>query len=190
VPRRRTDNRRPAARAASAAGSVVFRLWAKVTDRPVDSFAIFGAGVVSLVIIVNAVFLQSGAHPAPFVVNSKPVQATGDIGPKAVILNTPTAATTPAAPVRPAVTPVAAQPVAVRRNDPIADLIGQSPRIMAVQRALSDYGYGQIKPSGILDDPTSKAIERFERERKLPVTGRITDRFISELKSLTGHGID
>jgi hypothetical protein len=187
VPRRRTDNRRPAARAASVAGSVVFRLWAKVADRPVDSFAIFGAGVVSLVIIVNAVFLQSGAHRAPFVVNSKPVQVTGDIGPKAIALNTPAAATTPAVPVRPA---VAAQPVAVRRNDPIADLIGQSPRIMAVQRVLSDYGYGQIKPSGILDDPTSKAIERFERERKLPVTGRITDRLIGELKSLTGHAID
>ncbi len=58
-----------------------------------------------------------------------------------------------------------------RRNDPIADLIGPSPRITAVQRALSDYGYGQIKPSGILDNATIAAIEKFEREHKLPVTG-------------------
>ena len=59
-----------------------------------------------------------------------------------------------------------------RRNDPIADLIGPSPRIAAVQRALSEYGYGQIKPTGMLDDATSAAIEKFEREHKLPVTGR------------------
>ena len=50
-----------------------------------------------------------------------------------------------------------------RRNDPIADLIGPSPRILAVQRVLSNYGYGQIKPTGMLDDATSQAIEKFER---------------------------
>ena len=61
----------------------------------------------------------------------------------------------------------------MRRNDPIADLIGPSPRIVAVQRALSDYGYGQLKPSGTLDGPTSAAIEKFEREHRLPVTGRV-----------------
>lgn len=76
-----------------------------------------------------------------------------------------------------------------RRNDPIADLIGPSPRIQAVQRALSDYGYGQIKPSGMLDDATSEAIEKFEREHKLPVTGRVSDRLVAELTAMVGHPI-
>jgi peptidoglycan hydrolase-like protein with peptidoglycan-binding domain len=56
-----------------------------------------------------------------------------------------------------------------------------------VQRALSDYGYGQIKPSGILDDATSAAIEKFERERRLPVTGAISDRLMRELAVMVGH---
>jgi len=78
----------------------------------------------------------------------------------------------------------------VRRNDPIADLIGPSPRIAAVQRALAEYGYGQVKPSGLLDDATSAAIEKFEREHKLPITGRITDRLVSDLTSMVGHPLD
>ena len=69
-------------------------------------------------------------------------------------------------------------------------LISQSPRIAAVQRALSEYGYAQLKPSGILDDATSKAIEKFEREHKLPVTGRVTDRLVAELAGLVGHPIE
>jgi peptidoglycan hydrolase-like protein with peptidoglycan-binding domain len=77
-----------------------------------------------------------------------------------------------------------------RRNDPIADLIGPSPRILAVQRVLSDYGYGQIKPSSVLDDATSEAIERFEREHKLPVSGRVSDRLVGALGAMTGHPIE
>ena len=59
-----------------------------------------------------------------------------------------------------------------------------------MQRALSDYGYGQIKPSGILDDATSGAIEKFEREHKLPVTGRVSDRLVSELTAMVGHPLE
>ena len=54
-------------------------------------------------------------------------------------------------------------------------LIGQSSHILAVQRALSQYGYGQIKQTGVVDAPTSAAIEEFEREHNLPVTGKISD---------------
>jgi peptidoglycan hydrolase-like protein with peptidoglycan-binding domain len=75
----------------------------------------------------------------------------------------------------------------MRRNDPIADLIRPSPRIAAVQRALSDYGYGQIDASGILDNATIAAVEKFERERKLPVTGEVSDRLVDALSALVGH---
>ena len=80
-------------------------------------------------------------------------------------------------------------PAPVRHNDPIAELIGPSPRILAVQRTLSEYGYGQIKPSGMLDDATSAAIQKFEREHKLPVSGRVSDRLVAELTAITGHPI-
>ena len=59
-----------------------------------------------------------------------------------------------------------------------------------MQRALSDYGYGQIKPSGILDEPTSAAIEKFEREHKLPVTGRVSDRLVGELAAMVGQPLE
>jgi len=55
---------------------------------------------------------------------------------------------------------------------------------------LSDYGYGQIKPSGILDDATSTAIEKFERERKLPITGQVSDRLVGALAAMVGHPLE
>ena len=61
---------------------------------------------------------------------------------------------------------------------------------MAVQKVLAEYGYGQIKPSGMLDSPTGAAIEKFEREHKLPVTGRVSDRLVGELAAMCGHPIE
>jgi Putative peptidoglycan binding domain len=65
-----------------------------------------------------------------------------------------------------------------------------SRRVLAVQRALTDFGYGQVKPTGVMSAETKSAIERFERERKLPVTGQISDRLTRELAATTGRPID
>jgi len=51
------------ARIAGAAGPIGRRIWSKAARRPVDTFAILAACAASVVIIVNAVFLQSGSHP-------------------------------------------------------------------------------------------------------------------------------
>ena len=74
--------------------------------------------------------------------------------------------------------------------DPIAKLIAPSKRVMAIQRALSDFGYGQIKPSGQFDPATKAAIEKFERDRKLPVTGQISDRLVRDLAATTGRPLE
>ena len=190
---RRTSRRRGAAAedAAGFAASIVARLWARAAERPVDSLAVAGAAVASLIIIVNAVFLQSSVHPAPFFTNParlpSPAQSAANAG---VTTLRPEDAAIPAR------LPAAAapQPVSIRRNDPIADLIGASvgsrSRVMGVQRALSEFGYGQIKPSGVLDDATGAAISQFEREHKMPVTGRLSERLLSELATLVGHPLD
>ena len=65
-----------------------------------------------------------------------------------------------------------------------------SKRVVAVQRALAEYGYGQIKPTGSVDADTKVAIERFERERRLPITGQISDRFTRELAAVTGRPLE
>jgi len=65
-----------------------------------------------------------------------------------------------------------------------------SKRVIALQRALADFGYGQIKPSGLVDTETQAAIEKFERERKLPVTGQASDRVLREMTAMTGRPLE
>ena len=77
-----------------------------------------------------------------------------------------------------------------KRNDPIAALIAPSGRILAVQAALADFGYGQIKPTGVFDAETHNAIEKFERDRRLPVTGDISDTLVRELAAMTGRPLE
>jgi len=63
-------------------------------------------------------------------------------------------------------------------------------RVAAVQRVLTEYGYGQLKPTGTIGSDTQAAIQKFERERKLPVTGQMSDRLVRDLVAMTGHSID
>jgi Putative peptidoglycan binding domain len=65
-----------------------------------------------------------------------------------------------------------------------------SRRIVAVQRALTEYGYGQLKPTGTVGSDTQAAIQKFERARKIPVTGQMSDRLVRELAAMIGHPID
>lgn len=180
MPKRRKESLGLGGRAAAMAGTFGALLWTRLASRPVDSVAILTAIATSLIIIINALVLQHGAHPAPFFATPTPAVPGMPLG---------TIAPPPVAHVAPTPRPLSSE-VAARPNDPIAQLIGMSSRVMAVQRALSAYGYGQIRASGILDQPTSAAIERFERARGLPVTGKLSDRLVSELAAMVGHPLD
>lgn len=214
--------------------------------RPVDSIAgaiaIAGAGAI----LINALFLQSGPHPAPIFAN-KPAPAAAPIvvavpqrkpadAKIEPIPQTPSRSDTvaeiqkelgkrgffsgaadgiygpktdaairdfeQAAQMRPSAMPndgllaaitrssLRAQPAVATRTDSIAALLAPSPRIVAVQRALTDFGYGPVMPTGVYDAGTRLAIERFERARKRPVTGQISDQLVRELASLTGRPLD
>jgi peptidoglycan hydrolase-like protein with peptidoglycan-binding domain len=77
------------------------------------------------------------------------------------------------------------------RGATIGDLIaGSSRRVLAVQRALGDFGYGPVKPTGVFGPDTRAAIEKFERDRKLPVTGQLSDRLVRELAATTGRPLE
>jgi hypothetical protein len=63
-------------------------------------------------------------------------------------------------------------------------------RVAAVQRTLTEYGYGQLKPTGTVGSDTQAAIQKFERDRKIPVSGQVSDRLVRELAAMTGRAID
>jgi hypothetical protein len=77
-------------------------------------------------------------------------------------------------------------PIPASRNDPAAG----ARRVAAVQRALTEYGYGQLKPTGTVGSDTQAAIQKFERERKIPVTGQMSDRLVRELTVVIGRPLE
>jgi peptidoglycan hydrolase-like protein with peptidoglycan-binding domain len=110
------------------------------------------------------------------------------------IVRTPAKTAAVAAPVPPA--PVQAAPVVPVRSAPVETIAPPAPvpagsrRLLAAQRALSDFGYGQIKPTGTDDAATRAAIQAFERERNLPVTGKLSDSVARELSTITGRPLE
>jgi hypothetical protein len=93
----------------------------------------------------------------------------------------------PAAPPSTAMRPPASIPLSAH-NEAIPNAGPR--RVAAVQRALTQYGYGQLKPTGTAGSDTQAAIQKFERERKMPVTGHVSDRLVRELATVIGHPID
>jgi Putative peptidoglycan binding domain len=170
-------------------------LFRALGNSPRDAIGLFVALLAAGAILTNALYMQPGPHPAPiFSVKPRPVaepaaiiaavpRARPDIGPRvlpAPVVAAPKVETVPL--------PTPSPRAAVR--DPIADLIAPQPRVTAVQRALNDYGYGPVKATGVYGAETVAAIEKFERDRKLPVTGQISPRLMRELAALTGRPLE
>jgi hypothetical protein len=65
-----------------------------------------------------------------------------------------------------------------------------SRRVAAVQRVLTEYGYGQLKATGTIGSDTQAAILKFERDHKMPPTGQMSDRLARELTAMIGHPVD
>src|SRR4051812_10373834 len=149
------------------------------------------AGVIAFAavsaIIANALFLQVGRHPSPMfgfqtampsvapiptnpLPRPRPVEAAGGVF-------------APAGNAR-AVT-AAASGKNDSRSDPVGELINSSRRTAAVQRTLTEFGYGQLKPTGTIGSDSQAAIQKFERDRKLPITGQLSDRLVRELEVMT-----
>jgi hypothetical protein len=201
---------------------------------PKDTLA--GLVAVSAVsaIVANALFLQTGRHPAPMfgtVINlpapsslplsnplprPRPVGAdTSPLEPKATefriepkpadkpaekaqekpveaTASTPRSADPMTALVKTMTSTPAHSAVAVARP-PAPIPVQQTPaarRLAGVQRALSEYGYGQLKVTGTMSGETQSAIQKFEREHKMQVTGQVSDRLLRELAAAIGHPVE
>jgi hypothetical protein len=176
VPSRKAQSE-PVTRGRGGAGSrgSRSRWWRAIVRRlgwgPREAVAILGGVCAAVAIFANALFLQSGPHPSPFFASSSPPERRAQ--PKSAVVAVPRA--------RPAeITPAKVEPQAPT----------PSKRVIAMQRALAQFGYGQIKATGIVDADTRAAIERFEREHRLPVTGQPSDRLARELAAMTGRPLD
>ncbi|MBJ6126226.1 peptidoglycan-binding domain-containing protein [Microvirga splendida] len=98
----------------------------------------------------------------------------------------------------------AAPPARTAARDPIADMIrmgGPVPvppgnvgrpdpgdTVLAGQRALARLGYS-VKVDGLMGSGTRQAIERFEQDRRLPVTGEFNGRTMRELSNASGIAV-
>jgi peptidoglycan hydrolase-like protein with peptidoglycan-binding domain len=91
---------------------------------------------------------------------------------------------------KPAKAPSGLRPAAVQQVRLESNAEASSKRVLALQRALAEFGYGQIKPTGVVDADTRAAIERFERERRLPITGQVSERVTRELATVTGRPLE
>ncbi|WP_232631939.1 peptidoglycan-binding domain-containing protein [Methylobacterium sp. Leaf118] len=105
-----------------------------------------------------------------------------------------TASVTPRAAPRPAPKAAPAKPEAAKaesRSDPKAKAEAETkpdPAVMRAQRALSRLGYGPLKDDGLMGPGTRAAIERFERDRKLPIKGEATGRTLRALTTKAAQG--
>lgn len=197
---------------------------------PKDTLAGLVAVAAISAIVANALFLQTGRHPAPMfgtVINLP--------APSAVPLSNPMPRPRPVgadtSPLEPKATEFRVEPKPVERaaekpveatastststlrsGDPMTNLVKattstppaamrppapiptqQSPaakRIAGVQRALSEYGYGNLKVTGTMGAETQSAIQKFEREHKMQVTGQVSDRLLRELGAAIGHPVE
>ena len=183
-----------------------------LTRRPART--IVGATLTAVVtgIILNAVLFQTGRHPAPLF--GGPQSAVALSKPAAPLVpplpaprpaaSTPAAASAPVArvaepPAAPQVAdqaaPRAVEPApAAARKDPIgalikgegiADPVAPPARVAAVQKALIKTGF-VLRADGVMGATTRQALERFEQERKLPVTGELSPRTLRELAAQSG----
>lgn len=198
---------------------------------PKDTLAGLVAVAAIGAIVANALFLQTGRHPAPMfgtVINlpapssvslsnplprPRPVGAdTSPLEPKATEFRVEPKPAERAA-EKPAEKPVESTASTLRPGtDPMTNLVKattstppsamrppapipvqQSPaakRIAGVQRALSEYGYGNLKITGAMGAETQSAIQKFEREHKMQVTGQVSDRLLRELGAAIGHPVE
>jgi Putative peptidoglycan binding domain len=185
MPRRR---RRGAVAADVDVGNEVERNFAMrlLLSNPKDMVAGMIAVAAVSAIVANALFMQAGRHPSPMFGPHVVVPLAAPMPVNVLPRPRPAeAGTSPVVNARPAVT--APTPV---KSDPVGDLINSSRRAAAVQRTLTEYGYGQLKPTGTIGSDSQAAIQKFERDRKLPVTGQMSDRLVRELEVMTGRSID
>jgi hypothetical protein len=190
--------------------------------------ALGGVLLVALLglIVVNAMFLQHGRHPAPLFGSTlklepprppvrpstldtllkermpglplQPVKPAPEAAFAAPVATEAEDAPAAAPPAAPPATPRASAAPANKSHDIIGSLIengravphsaaGKS--VVAAQRALRKLG-AAVKPDGDYGAATRKAVETFQRDNHLPVTGELNAATRRQLAARSGMPVD
>ena len=215
MPRRRRRSAKAAAIEVEQERGLVMRMF---LHSPKDVLAGLLAAAAICAILANALFLQAGRHPSPMFGSVVTLPAPQAAVTSPLPRPRPVELVSEPPEIRPVEVRGADPKNPDPKNpDPMANLVGRSTgaptaapanvarppapipattqsigarRVAAVQRALTQYGYGQLKPTGAVGSDTQAAITKFERDRKLPVTGQMSDRLVKELTAMIGHPID
>ncbi|WP_244613276.1 peptidoglycan-binding domain-containing protein [Methylosinus sp. Ce-a6] len=161
------------------------------------------AGAAAIGVPLNALYFQDGRHPAPLFHSFAPeprAQAPTPLPParpQAVAATPvqPQAAQPASAPHAPAMarSVLKPEPAPAEKRDAIGALIGKeahkdAPKtdgtdknVMNIQRALAKLGYA-LHADGKMGGATRQAIEKFERDNRLPVTGEVTPKLLRKLQ--------
>jgi hypothetical protein len=211
APRHRRERARP---------SIARMVLAFIVRRPGRLAGGLLFATVAAFISVNALTMQPAPHPAPlFGKSERGVEVQQRAQSSRPVENAPQRTSTQPASTQPAVplsiedmlAPVPPSRPATRSNgvdetasipsDPIGELLRSgSPqvatapepdlRVMAAQRALSKLGYGPLTDDGLFGPMTRTAIERFEREQGLEVTGLLVPQTARALSVRSGIAIE
>ena len=215
MPRRRRRGAKAAAIEAEQERGLLMRVF---LHSPKDVLAGLLAAAAICAILANALFLQAGRHPSPMFGSVVTLPAPQTAAASPLPRPRPVELVSEPPEIRPVEVRGADPKNPDPKNpDPMANLVVRSTgaptaapanvarppapipattqsagarRVAAVQRALTQYGYGQLKPTGAVGSDTQAAITKFERDRKLPVTGQMSDRLVKELTAMIGHPID
>src|SRR5215813_727755 len=104
-----------------------------------DAFGVVVGALLTITVLVNVLFMQSGLHPAPMFKGAS-------LQTKSTATHSTSAAVPRPRPSEAAVLPAPTKPTtpSVMRNG-VVERAAASSRVIALQRALAEYGYGQIK---------------------------------------------
>ena len=205
-PPRKKPARKPRSAAARGKGKGgLFRFDKVARVAAIGMSMSIGAGI-----LVNALMMQKGHHPAPLFGKADAAQAATPVAaPVAAMVEAepaqparppqPQAAEAPAAKPKRAV--VAARDAAEAGDDPIGRLLkgapaaaaatekGDGKTVLAVQKALTKLGFA-VKANGTMGAATRKAIEAFEKNHNLPVKGEVSRRLAKALAAESGMRVE
>lgn len=202
-PRRRRKTVSPAAARAAENRERVLAAMRYTLENPVRVLGSLCLGIAAISFALNALFFQQGRHPAPLFGQKSEATAstTAPVAASPQIVALPPERPADLSTRKEAPAPAAASS---QNRDAIGDLLRngvvsapsadpkqeQVRSVAAVQRALNRLGYGPIKADGVYGSGTKLAVERFERDRKLPLTGEVSPRVLKELSAASGTAFD